>query len=141
MPNVPLYRQDFKSLADLRVKEAKVLLINGKLHGAYYLAGYAIECALKAWIAKRTKRFQFPAKPGHIKQLYTHGLKDLMKLADTKGRLENDIQTNKALADNWLTVKDWSEESRYSTSRLPAKDMYNAVSGPDGVLPWIKRRW
>jgi len=51
------------------------------------------------------------------------------------------MSKNKSLEDNWLTVKDWTEESRYSTARLPAKDMYNAVSGSDGVLPWIKLRW
>lgn len=141
MPDSLLYRKNLRTLAELRIEEARVLLANGKLHGAYYLAGYSVECALKACIAKKTKRFQFPAKPDHIHKLYTHKLKDLMKLAELDGQLEMDMSKNKALEDNWLTVKDWTEESRYSTSRLPAKDMYNAVSGADGVLPWIKQRW
>lgn len=141
MANTSLYRKNLKALADLRIEEARVLLANGKLHGAYYLAGYSVECALKACIAKKTKRFQFPPKPEHVHKLYTHKLKDLMKLADLDAQLETDMSKNKAFEDNWLTVKDWTEESRYSTSRLPAKDMYNAVSGADGVLPWIKLRW
>jgi HEPN domain-containing protein len=137
----PLFRRNFKALADLRIEEAQVLLASGKLHGAYYLAGYSVECALKACIAKKMKRFQFPAKPDYVHKLYTHKLKDLMKLADLESQWELDMSRNKSLEDNWLTVKDWTEESRYSTARLPAKDMYNAVSGSDGVLPWIKLRW
>jgi hypothetical protein len=30
--------------------------------GAYYLAGFAVECALKACIAKQTLRHEFPDK-------------------------------------------------------------------------------
>lgn len=141
MPNVVLYRKDFKALADLRIEEARVLLSNGKLNGAYYLSGYAVECALKACMARKTRRFEFPAKPDHVHKLYTHKLKELLKLAELDGHLKTATRKNKALEDNWLTVKDWTEESRYSTARLPAKDMYNAVSGSDGVLPWIQLRW
>lgn len=51
-------RQDLRELALLRLKEAQVLFANGCWSGAYYLAGYAIECALKACIAKKTERFE-----------------------------------------------------------------------------------
>lgn len=55
-------RYDLQKLAVLRVKEGKVLLDNKCYEGAYYLLGYAIECALKACIAKQTKKFDFPEK-------------------------------------------------------------------------------
>jgi hypothetical protein len=45
-------RNDFQKISRLRVKEAKALLDNGYPAGAYYLMGYAVECALKACIAK-----------------------------------------------------------------------------------------
>jgi hypothetical protein len=45
-------RNDLQNLSRLREKEAKVLLDNGCFAGAYYLLGYAVECALKACIAK-----------------------------------------------------------------------------------------
>lgn len=67
-------RSDFKKLAVLRLKEAKVLLDNKCYEGAYYLAGYAVECALKACIAKNTKRFEFPPKPKFVQDLYQHDL-------------------------------------------------------------------
>ena len=50
-----LKRRDLRELALLRLKEAQVLLANGCWSGAYYLAGYAVECALKACIAKGTE--------------------------------------------------------------------------------------
>jgi hypothetical protein len=42
------------------MKEARLLLKANCPEGAYYLAGYADECALKACIAKRTERFELP---------------------------------------------------------------------------------
>ena len=53
-------RSDFQQLADVRIDEAAVLLVQGKYDGTYYLAGYAVECGLKACIAKRTERYAFP---------------------------------------------------------------------------------
>jgi hypothetical protein len=44
-------RATFQQLAELRLAEARALHAEGLYSGAYYLAGYAIECALKAKIA------------------------------------------------------------------------------------------
>src|SRR5690242_18924526 len=35
---------DFRDLAAMRVREAKLLLDGGEWSGAYYLVGYAVEC-------------------------------------------------------------------------------------------------
>ena len=53
-------RRDLQALSRIRINEAKGLLSLGLHDGAYYLAGYAVECALKACIAKETKRHEFP---------------------------------------------------------------------------------
>jgi HEPN domain len=55
-------RKDFQELAKVRLKEANALFRLGLYDGAYYLAGYAVECALKACIAKGTRRYEFPDK-------------------------------------------------------------------------------
>ena len=141
MREPPVTRREFQKLADLRVQEAAVLLHNREMQGAYYLAGYAIECALKACIAKETKRHDFPPKPEDVRDVYTHDLKKLLRLAGLDKQLENDMQGNPALAINWGVVKDWDEKSRYVVSGLNGKDMHRAVTGPDGVLTWIKQRW
>ncbi len=53
-------RMEFQGLAEIRIREAEILLAAGAWDGAYYLAGYAVECALKACIAKKTVEHSFP---------------------------------------------------------------------------------
>ena len=141
MADAPIYRKDLKILAELRAEEARVLLVRGKEQGAYYLAGYAVECALKACIAKKTKRFEFPQKRRYIEKVYSHDSDTLLDAAGLDAELQKEIAANQAFAANWNTVKDWNEESRYRTSGLNGKDLYQAVTGPNGVLPWIRLRW
>lgn len=73
--------------------------------------------------------------------MYSHDLDKLLDVAGLGAQLKKEIASNPAFAANWNTVKDWTEESRYKTSGLNAKDLYDAVAGPNGVLPWIRLRW
>lgn len=123
MPDVPIYRRDFKALADLRAEEARVLVAKGKQQGSYYPAGYAVECALKACIAKKTKRFEFPPKAEHVRRLYQHGLPDLLILSGLHKQLIRQLASNNNFATNWSIVKEWTVESRYRASGLDGKDM------------------
>ena len=141
MRDVPLTRKDFQRLADLRAREASALLRTRNPTGSYYLSGYAVECALKACIAKMARRHEFPLKADYIRRLYTHNLEELLRLAELERQLENDMQANVALARNWGVVRTWNEESRYQSSGLNGRDLFAAVTGPDGVLPWIKQHW
>ena len=137
----PVTRREFQKLADLRVQEAFVLVQNRRPQGAYYLAGYAVECALKACIAKETKRHEFPPKRKYVQEVYTHKLTSLLQLTGLDKQLENDMKANATLGINWGVVKEWDEESRYIISVLKGKDMCRALTGPDGVLTWIRQRW
>src|SRR5207302_7974167 len=137
-PQVP--SSAFPRLADLRAEEAGVLVRGRKQLGAYYLAGYAVECALKACIAKETKRHEFPPKVPYVRSVYVHDLDELLRLARLDKQLENDMKKNSLLANNWNVIKVWSEEARYITSGLKGKDLYEALIGADGVLTWIKQR-
>ena len=74
-------RADLKNLSRLRINKAKLLLGNNKYSGAYYLAGYSIECALKACISRKIPANTIPEKKFIIDR-YTHNLKDLVELAD-----------------------------------------------------------
>lgn len=141
MRDVPLTRKDFQRLAELRAKEAGALLRSKYPVGSYYLGGYAVECALKACIAKMARRHEFPLKADYIRRLYTHNLEELLKLAELDKPLQDDMQGNVALAKNWGVVKNWSEESRYQISGLNGRDLYSAVAGSDGVLLWIRQHW
>lgn len=45
-------KKDLKILSEVRLEEEQSLLANRYYSGAYYLAGYSVELALKACIAK-----------------------------------------------------------------------------------------
>jgi hypothetical protein len=42
--------------AEPHLQDAEALLQGGRYDAAYYLAGYAVECAIKACIANQTRR-------------------------------------------------------------------------------------
>jgi len=127
----------------MRLQEARALRRAGLHAGAYYLAGYAIECALKACIAKMTVRHAFPDK-AFMNKIYTHDLEALVKLANLEQALLNDCKQQKPLELNWQIVRDWTEEARYRPviSAIVARDMTSAcVSQQHGILSWVRARW
>jgi len=134
---------DLHRLSELRIKEAKILLDNACYEGAYYLSGYAVECALKACIAKQTRRHDFPDKK-LVNESYTHALTKLLDAAGLRTDLKQEVKSNKPFEINWGIVKDWNEETRYRTPipESTAMDLYSAIVNPKiGVLSWLKKRW
>jgi len=136
-------RTDFHKLTEIRIKEAKALLDRKCYEGSYYLAGYAVECALKACISKRTQAHDFPPQPQVVRDYYQHKIESLAKLAGLELELNKQlsvVQFNK----NWSCVIKWSEQHRYETHKEPkdAIDLYRAISNSrNGVLPWLKKYW
>jgi HEPN domain-containing protein len=135
-------RDELKELASIRLKEAQTLLKAGRPDGAYYLAGYAVECALKACIAKQTQRYDFPDK-NRANDSWKHDLASLVGTANLKTSLDQEIRSNPQFDRNWAVVKDWNEKSRYrrSDSRV-AQDILAAIADRrNGVLKWLRRYW
>jgi HEPN domain-containing protein len=134
-------RADLQKLANTRIREARVLFGAGEYSGAYYLAGYAVECALKACIAKDVKRFDFPNK--NVQKIFTHKLNELIVLSGLKDELHSATRSNLKFSAGWDLVEKWTEESRYSVrTKDDAEAIIEAITRTkDGVLPWIKRRW
>jgi HEPN domain-containing protein len=135
-------RSDLQRLSNARIREAKILFEAGEFSGAYYLAGYAVECALKACFAKGVRRYDFPEK-GRSDKVFIHDLPTLLKQARLNGELEADTQVDPGLAASWDEVIKWSEASRYSVwTKNQAEELIRAILGrKDGVMPWIKQRW
>jgi HEPN domain-containing protein len=135
-------RNDLQRLATTRLREARILFKSGEPSGAYYLAGYAIECALKACIAKGTQRHDFPDKE-RVQKSFVHQPSELVKIANLYGESQLAMRQNPALEASWNIISKWSERSRYqSWSRTDAKALIDAVSRRgNGVLPWIRQRW
>ena len=133
-------RNDFQKLADIRVKEAKVLLDNQCFDGAYYMLGYAVECALKSCISKQFKEHDFPDLQ-IVRDSYTHSLQKLLVVAGLTKQLNDDGQAESQLLSNWAIVTRWSEQFRYQhhITQATAKALYDAVTEKQtGVLSWLK---
>ena len=137
-------RTDLQSLADIRIKEAIALagLPTPLPDGAYYLAGYAVECALKACIASTYNQHDWPEKK-FVDKCHTHSLLELVQLAGLRAAFDSDTNANNALAQNWDVAKDWNEQSRYNRHSLQkAQKLISAIADlSNGVLPWIKVHW
>lgn len=114
----------------------------GLFDGAYYLAGYAVECALKACIAKGTGRGEFPDKK-KVDSSHSHNLRALIKVAGLDEARIKRSGTDPDFRTNWDVVQSWSEQSRYQKNRPEAAHaLLGAVGdGRNGVIPWIKLQW
>jgi hypothetical protein len=135
-------RKDLQALSRIRLTEAAALLKLGLFDGAYYLAGYAVECALKACIAKGTQRFEFPDRK-KVESSHSHNLRGLVRIADLyEARLEQ-AGKDPDFGTNWDVVESWTEQSRYRRHRPEsAKALLAAVSDRHhGVISWIKLKW
>jgi HEPN domain-containing protein len=135
-------RENFHKVSGLRVQEALTLLEAGHYPGAYYLIGYAVECALKACVAKQVKQYDFPDKK-LANEAFTHDLEKLIRVSGLSPDFESDRKEDPELELNWAIVKDWSETVRYEfdITEFQARDLYSACTGRNGVLPWVKKRW
>lgn len=135
-------RVEFQELAEVRFMEARSLLDTGFSDGAYYLAGYAVECALKACIAKRTQEHDFPDKK-LVNESHTHNLIELMRISNLTALLKVAMQNDPILEDHWTTVQSWSETSRYQRyESWQSQALIDAIANPiGGLLPWIRQHW
>jgi hypothetical protein len=106
------------------------------------LAGYAIECALKAKIASEFRAEAIP-RLALVRDVHTHDLARLLSLAGLKDELEADMETNANLKECWTIVTGWSEHARYGISTDQAAGaMVDAVEADgEGLLPWLRNRW
>jgi hypothetical protein len=144
-------RADFQALANLHLRHGEALLNAQLFAGAYYITGYAVECGLKAAVAKLfryTADFEFPAPEkrgaGRGLDLYSHDLPFLIKVAGISLDWANELDADGVLKDNWNIVKDWTPESRYQLARSAkeAQDYFLAVADTShGVLKCIGKFW
>ena len=142
VPNQRMYRRDFQRLALERIADSRALLAANRFGAAYYLAGYAAECALKACIARQTEKHAFP--PRNARELYDHDIERLVRLAGLESLLVNMKNSDHDFEINWYAIKEWKSELRYALD-IPeniAADLITALTTPKhGVMAWIKRYW
>ena len=136
-------RRHLKNLVDGRLADAHVLMSKRRYVSAYYIAGYAVECAIKVCIAEQFRKNTIPDK-NLVNNTYTHDFEKLMRTAGIFAQLEQNITTDAGLYSSWNVVKDWRPEIRYTTSvtRLEARDLIDAIENQqNGILQWLVQHW
>jgi hypothetical protein len=132
-------------VANERIADAKVLLTARRWATAYYLAGYAIECGLKACILLQlaTAADVVFEDRSYSERCWAHNLAQFVDLAGLTAALAADAAADPALRNYGDTVKDGGESSRYArTTKADAEELHDAITDKKhGVLSWIKARW
>src|SRR4051812_17599161 len=95
-------KADFQALADKRVREAEILLNAGEPDGAYYLAGYAVECALKACIIKRMNTSDEWPDRRFSEDCWKHDLTTLLRVAGLEAAM---VAAPQPVRDKWDLMK------------------------------------
>jgi len=137
-------RAEFRQLAEDRVINAEILLAAGRWSAAYYLAGYAVECGLKACILGyvESSGIIFEDKK-YAERCWTHEIEQLLVAANLKVACDLAVAASPHFGKNWLVVRAWNEKARYyQQTDLQARELFEAViDQAHGVLPWIKAYW
>ena len=130
-------------MSSLRLREARTLFKLHEYSGAYYLAGYAIECALKACIAKKVQRHDFPDRQQKGNDPYIHDLVQLTSLAGLKESTRQLSDSDSEFQKNWAVTILWSEQSRYRVfEKKESERLIDAIiERRHGVMPWVKKHW
>jgi hypothetical protein len=142
-------KKTLKELIDQKLKDADVLVANRRYATAIYIAGYALELALKLKICKIFKFAQgFPENKIEF-DVYQNSVKSQLLLADTITQIK-DIRNhdlNKLLfysgveykiklhyLNDWNLVVGWNPEMRYKVQKVLKSEATNNVNAVRKII-------
>jgi hypothetical protein len=133
-----------QKLARERILDAEALLKGDRWSFAYYVAGYAVECALKSCLLARMIytgwEFQEKAK---ISDCLVHDFGSLVNLSGLTDELNTQLASNPSFVGNCGITTEWKVTDRYELkTEAEAKALFTAITeDPNGVLKWIMNYW
>lgn len=125
----------FREVALQRFEDAEVLLANSRTNGAMYLAGYAIECMLKALLLAHAPASQHPRILKSFRGKMGHDLEGLKRALQRKG-ITIPAQVVRRLA----SVNTWSTELRYLPGRRKWQEAKGILVVAEEIIAWAKGR-
>lgn len=150
-------RNEFRQSAEMRIKESKILFRNKQFEGAFYLAGYAIEFALKAAVCRNLDIDDFfnenpstKLKGGLTREFKTHDISTLIILAGLIKKLDGHKAIDPDFMVNWSYIEqmNWTEQCRYDCpnpikyNQTDVKAFIDAIDNrKGGFLRWISKFW
>jgi HEPN domain-containing protein len=118
-----------------RLEEAEFLLERGSYTtAATYLAGYAVECALKALILSNEPPARNAATLREFRGTRAHDFDSL------KARLvRRKVVVPGEIAKELARVNGWSTDLRYEPRRLRRQDARTFLTATERILSWARR--
>ena len=150
--------QDYKHSAGRRLEDAKELLEvptldpqrsdagSRHLRGAMYLAGYAVECLVKAYfVQQRNAQTLAAAVEALNRQRQQQGKEPVDQIARTAAghkiqyllQLTNLPQYPAYDAKLWARVAQWRSSWRYETDLVARSDAQQFISDVQDVVNWV----
>jgi hypothetical protein len=131
-------------MAAERMLDAAALITSGRWSYAYYVAGYAVECALKSCVLARMIHTGGVFQDKKFAEwCWTHDFGKLVDLAGLTPELNAQLASGGPFVGYWGRVAQWKETSRYEVkTEAEARALFEAIDNkPDGVLVWIQNYW
>ncbi|MBL9124274.1 MAG: HEPN domain-containing protein [Planctomycetaceae bacterium] len=119
-----------------RLEDAQVLFRAGRNQGAQYLAGYAVECVLKALILHRTPGRRRAAALNSFRGARGHDLEWLWE------ELRH-LREPPATADvqrEFARLVTWGTGFRYEVGTIKQQDAAAFVAAAEGIAAWVHAR-
>src|ERR1700735_5749543 len=131
--------KDLKTVADVRLDDAKILYHQAHYDGAAYLCGYVLEIALKARIFKLLDIDTYPDS-GKYKQLYaTHDFDVLLKLSGLEKEMALSKTKNPTLFLDWSIVTRWQPDMRYQVMNKTKTEVGQILVSLINLFKWLKK--
>jgi HEPN domain-containing protein len=126
-----------------RRADADALFEKQRWRGAMYLAGYAIECLIKAKLMKMFKQSDLEGLEAELKR--RHIIPDDSSLFDHRielyvgasGRLDA-LRSNRDLWRSFNVANRWIPSWRYNPDQSNRADAEDFLSAVDAMLEWIR---
>jgi HEPN domain-containing protein len=135
LPNAKEPRRFYRA-AEHRFEEAQFLFEQGGYTtAAVYLAGYAVECMLKALILTRDPKTQHRATLATFRGQAAHDFEWLRaQLA------QRSVHLAKPVSRALIEVTGWTTSLRYDPSTMRRRDAEAFLKAADAVVLWVKGR-
>jgi hypothetical protein len=142
-----------RSVAEKRFGDAQCLVASGvkaRFAGAMYVAGFVIECLLKALLLERHRNLAGIVDPASLSKtdreayglLFSHNLADLLDLlpeVEAKLTKVNDSGSRSLWDDLAEVCAQWTIYARYSPRDASKEEAQRFIAAIDEVRRWLKQ--
>ncbi len=135
MPRSTSARRFYRA-AKQRFDDALLLLEMERTTAAVYLAGYSVECMLKALILDAVPQPQEAELLGSFRGAKAHDYDWLLQLYAEKGA----ARMPASVVPHFARVNFWSTDMRYAPGTIAAHEEHAFVDAAIAIITWAERR-